>query len=159
MRACDTHVSQRRIVVVRSPLLFLALLAPFAFGACTDSRATRPSGLAPERACTLIACRSGVDVVFSNPPAAATGVEVCVDMSCRSAGARRSFVVFVPANARVARSRPVTVRVRVLAGRSILRERSLRLRLRTLRPNGGDCPPVCVHRSLRFSGDRLRAVD
>ena len=111
--------------------------------------------------CTQMSCESGVSVTLDRLPARAAVVEVCAGDRCRRAPARDAQLVFVRIPEADDRSPNVRVRVRVRvfapAGR-LLVARSRSVSLRAVRPNGGDCPPVCFIRRLSFSGGRLGVV-
>ena len=105
------------------------------------------------RACTQIACRSGVTVVAPRRmPDDAAEIEACVARRCRTVSATARAAVFVPL-ARVRGPRAVRVRMRLLdsAGRP-LATAVRRLRLERVQPNGPGCPPVCFAVRVRFPG-------
>lgn len=108
---------------------------------------------APQRACTLIGCESGLEIRLDAPPAGAYRVEVgspgvaeprvqACDPATRCDG-RVYFRDFTPEVATI----------RVIAGADTL-TRTLRPSYETLRPNGPDCPPTCRRAEVRIAGTR-----
>ena len=109
--------------------------------------------------CTQMSCESGVSVTLDRLPARAAFVEVCAGDRCRRAPARNAQLVFVRIPEADERSPHVRVRVRVFApGGRLLFARSRSVSLRAVRPNAGDCPPVCYIGRLRLIGGRLGVV-
>ena len=116
----------------------------------------RGDAVAAHRPCTLIGCEPGVLVKLGRLAPRAAVVEVCAGGRCRRADVPLMAIAFVPVTAAQAQAGKVRVRVRVFAGGGhLLFTRRRTVLLRPVRPNGGDCPPVCQQRTLRLVGDRL----
>lgn len=127
---------------MRRLVIAVALLALAGCGQDDEGGAAEP----PARACTEIGCFDSARVVLDGAPAGAR-VTLCVDGRCERARSGLGEV-----GARLARDGGDVVRVTVTVrkgGRTIARA-SERLPVRTERPNGPGCPPVCRFVTARF---------
>jgi hypothetical protein len=126
---------------MRRSAIALVLLALSGCGGDGDGDAAEPAPTA--RACTEIGCVDSVDVQLKRVPRGAR-VRLCVDGSCqpaKRAGSPRLYSVNAPLERGSGDRVRVTVTVRT-AGRTIARV-AARFTVRTARPNGPGCPPVC----------------
>jgi len=125
-------------------------LALLALGGCGDEEPeATPTVEPPVRACTEIGCSDGVYVQLSDVPRDAE-VTLCVDGRCRPARAGAPGLGQVDAPLGRAAGETVRVAITVRRGGRTIARASERLEVRTERPNGPGCPPMCRMATARF---------
>jgi hypothetical protein len=137
---------------VRRPAITLALLA---LAGCGDdgeapratATATPPSG---GLACTEIGCSNVAQVEFEGAPRGRVEVRMCVEERCQTSVSRGQppVALGIPLPQSVGDSVRVTVTMR-RNGRTVARVDE-QIPVRTTRPNGPDCPPVCRQANARL---------
>ena len=132
-------------------------LALFALAGCGDdgggdapratATATPPAG---GLACTEIGCSNVAQVEFEGAPRGRVEVRMCVEDRCQTSVSRGQppVALGIPLPESVGDSVRVTVTMR-RNGRTVARVDE-QIPVRTTRPNGPDCPPVCRQASARF---------
>ncbi|HET9986072.1 MAG TPA: hypothetical protein VFQ38_20900 [Longimicrobiales bacterium] len=106
---------------------------------------------APQRACTLIGCESGLAVRLDAPPAGAYRVEATGPgapsprvQECDAATRCGGHIYFRDFT-------PDVATIRIVAGADTV-TRTVRPSYKTLQPNGPDCPPTCRRAEVRIGG-------
>lgn len=109
-----------------------------------------PVGGEEPQVCTVVGCESGVSVDVRSLAGEGRQVTVCIDRTCKRAGREDAVRI----TRRYEEGQPVTVRVvvRTDAGKVLGRVRRT-VGLKAYRPNGPDCPPLCLSRSLRWDAE------
>lgn len=107
------------------------------------------SSPAPQRACTLIGCESGLEVRLDAPPSGAYRVEASAPgdtaprvQTCDPATACNGRVFFRDFT-------PDSATIRVVTATDTL-TRAVRPTYQTQQPNGPDCPPTCRRAAVRI---------
>lgn len=107
------------------------------------------------RECTLVGCESGVFArvgrIRRQLPKARS-IELCSLGKCRSFRVRTDLASLRLRDVRGKRRVRVKLVVRNRSGKRIHSDR-IRVRLRRVRPNGPDCPPVCFSCMLALDAD------
>lgn len=116
---------------VRNPTLAAGMAVALAFAGATSCSE------GPEKACTLIGCRDGLQVESTGLAPNRT-IDVCIGDTCVSAaGGGLSFAEIVTT------SPAVEVKVVVRENGLIVSEQRRSVPVTVLQPNGDDCPPRC----------------
>jgi hypothetical protein len=151
MEAVKRHPRLAALVAALALAALVAAIVVLASNGGSDPDAGEPP---PGRACTLIACSSGVTVRLSQPPERASSARVCVAGKCgrpRPLDPVAAVRAPLPEASRRAGAR-VNVVVELLDGEGRLVERLAgRATVTRSRPNGPDCPPVCFQAKLTLS--------
>ena len=138
-------------------LLLAACSRPAPQASAPEAAPGAAPGSAPERACTMIGCDDGLNVLVEGTPQGAYRVEV------RAEG-HETQVVECPAPTECGRIflagfLPEEVTVELTAGEA-RSSRTVKPEIETVQPNGPDCPPTCRQATIRVpwpdgpTGDR-----
>lgn len=143
METLRRHPRTAALVVALALIALAAAIVALAVDGGSDRDPAEPP---PGRACTLIACSSGLTVHLSQPPARVSSARVCVEGACgqpRPLGLGAIVTARLPDASRRAGAR-VSFVIELLDDEGRLVERLAgRATVRRSRPNGPDCPPIC----------------